>query len=125
MGPCPTRDRLSASRSRLFLLVSRLSKTVRAAYHLLWWLPGNHLLFLYVVHMTWLWKGSGMVSPGIILEVVPSGLRLETAVRGWEPRRGPGIPTYIPGCRGRAATKERGTPCAGEPTYSLIKHRKR
>lgn len=58
---------------------------------------GNHLLFLYVAHMTRLWKGSGMVGPGLILEAMPSGLQLETSVRGWEllwdPRMGPRIPT--------------------------------
>lgn len=35
---------------------------------------GNHLLFLFIAHMRRLWKGSGMVGPGVILEVMPSGL---------------------------------------------------
>lgn len=41
---------------------------------------GNHLLFLYVAHMTRLWKGSGMVGPG---GGDAQQALLETLVRGW------------------------------------------
>lgn len=44
MAPCPAQTgELPVGAGFLFLPASKLSKTVRAGYHLPWWLPGEPL----------------------------------------------------------------------------------
>lgn len=60
-------------------------KAVRAGCRPLWGLPGNHLLFLYVLHVTRLRKGSGALGPGQFLEAMPSRLDWTPWLEGLRP----------------------------------------
>lgn len=93
----------------------RLPRTVLAGASCCGGCQGNHLLFLYVLHVTRLRKGSGVVGPGQVLEAMPSGL-------GWTPWPEGPRPTSL-SVEQEAAAKERRAPAVSpDPSiHSLIR----